>query len=354
MIAVWIINEWTASGSPSQIQMVELGPGRGTLMDDIMRTFQSLNKSLTGTSISIHFVEISPYLSELQHKNLSDIKLVKYTHNINKNGCTQQGKSKYGHQMFWYKHIEDVPKDAFTFFVGHEFFDALPIHKFVKENNVWKEVYVDLCPESEDTKFRFVLMPHSTPASQTLIKACFCITFLLHIYVCFHSVLQSNENRNHVEISPKAGIIIQEIARRIFDTGGAALIADYGHFGTKEDTLRVEYNLSHYQFYLSSLSTLRNAKKHNLISKTSLFGINYIGLYHGFFQGFKSHQLVDVLTNIGESDITADVDFKYLKEVAEGFGVSTKGPISQQSFLKNMGIDVRIMVSSCKNVFLWF
>lgn len=50
---------------------------------------------------------------------------------------------------------------------------------------------------------------------------------------------QCDETRDHVEVCPDAGVIIQELSQRIALTGGAALIADYGHDGTKTDTFRV-------------------------------------------------------------------------------------------------------------------
>lgn len=50
---------------------------------------------------------------------------------------------------------------------------------------------------------------------------------------------QHDETRDHVEVCPEAGVIIQELSQRIALTGGAALIADYGHDGTKTDTFRV-------------------------------------------------------------------------------------------------------------------
>jgi len=65
-----------------------------------------------------------------------------------------------------------------------------------------------------------------------------------------------------------------------------------------------------------------------------------------FTKAFKNHQLVDVFSNVGDADLTADVDFRYLKEAAESCNVCTAGPISQQKFLKNMGIDLRLMVSA--------
>lgn len=61
------------------------------------------------------------------------------------------------------------------------------------------------------------------------------------------------------------------------------------------------------------------------------------------FKGFCGHKLHDVLTAPGTADLTADVDFSYLRRMAEG-QVASLGPIKQQTFLKNMGIDVRLKV----------
>lgn len=139
----------------------------------------------------------------------------------------------------------------------------------------WREVFIDIDPQVSD-KLRFVLAPCVTPAEV---------------------FIQRDEIRDHVEVCPEAGVIIQELSQRIALTGGAALIADYGHDGTKTDT----------------------------------------------FRGFCGHKLHDVLTAPGTADLTADVDFSYLRRMAEG-QVASLGPIKQQTFLKNMGIDVRLKV----------
>lgn len=66
---------------------------------------------------------------------------------------------------------------------------------------------------------------------------------------------QHDERREHVEVCPDAGVIIQELSQRIASTGGAALIADYGHDGTKTDTFRVRVTLE--CFISISLSDLK-------------------------------------------------------------------------------------------------
>lgn len=60
-------------------------------------------------------------------------------------------------------------------------------------------------------------------------------------------------------------------------------------------------------------------------------------------KGFRGHKLHDVLEAPGSADLTADVDFSYLREMA-GDAVVCFGPITQRAFLKNMGIDTRLQV----------
>ena len=62
-------------------------------------------------------------------------------------------------------------------------------------------------------------------------------------------------------------------------------------------------------------------------------------------QGFRSHQLHDVLASPGSADLTADVDFSYLRRMA-GDAVTCVGPVSQRNFLRNMGIDTRLQVGT--------
>lgn len=61
------------------------------------------------------------------------------------------------------------------------------------------------------------------------------------------------------------------------------------------------------------------------------------------FQGFRNHKLHDVLRAPGTADLTADVDFSYLRKMTQG-RTATLGPIKQREFLKNMGIDLRLQV----------
>ncbi|XP_030800835.1 protein arginine methyltransferase NDUFAF7, mitochondrial isoform X2 [Camarhynchus parvulus] len=214
LIGIWYISEWMAMGKPSTFQLVELGPGRGTLTEDILRVFKQLASVLSKCDVSVHLVEVSPKLSEIQAVMLTGGKVQPSPED---ESAYMKGISKTGIPIFWYRDIQDVPP-GYSFYLAHEFFDALPIHKFQRTEKGWREVLVDIDPEVPD-QLRFVLSPSRTPATQNFI--------------------QPEETRDHVEVCPEAGVIVQRLASRIEKDGGAALVADYGHDGTKTDTFRV-------------------------------------------------------------------------------------------------------------------
>ncbi|XP_032616822.1 protein arginine methyltransferase NDUFAF7, mitochondrial-like [Hylobates moloch] len=99
------------------------------------------------------------------------------------------------------------------------------------------------------------------------------------------------------EVFPDASVITEELSQCIALTGGAALVADYGHDGTNTET----------------------------------------------FRGFCGHKFHDVLIAPGTADLKADVDFSYVQRMAQG-KVASLGPIKQHTFFKNMGIDVQLKI----------
>lgn len=213
LIAVWCITEHRKIGSPGPLQLVELGPGRGTLIHDILRVFAKLNVS----PFSIHLVELSPFLSKLQAQKLcySSTEVAPQT----QMPYYRIGETLTGAKVFWYRRIEDVPQ-GFSIVLAHEFFDALPIHKLQKDGDTWKEILIDLDPASKE-QFRYVLSRNETPISKLFSSRC------------------PEETRRHVEISPESDLIAGQIAERLEAHGGFGLIMDYGHMGEKEDTFRV-------------------------------------------------------------------------------------------------------------------
>lgn len=210
LIAIWFLNEWSKVGSPKPLQIVELGPGRGTLSQDLLRVFNHFD-SLKSTSL--HLVEVSPTLSDIQARNLCMQNQVI----TDKNSVIhRQGISHEGIPVKWYKHLDDVPK-AFTLLVAHEFFDALPIHKFQKTEKGFREVLIDIQPDC-DLSFRYVVANEETPALKMFVN--------------------KQDKRDHIEVSPESIVLIQQIAQRLEEDGGFGLIADYGHDGNGTDTFR--------------------------------------------------------------------------------------------------------------------
>lgn len=183
MIAVWLMDMWMRNGRPDYVQLIELGPGRGTLSADIMRTLKAWPD--LRNAITLHLVETSPRLREMQATALAR------------------------HTPAFYDRLDDVPQ-GFSFIIANEFLDALPIHQFEKCQGVWKERAVD-CSGTPPV-FHFT----QTEADPALIQA-----MPPEFAQAPHGAI--------FEISPASLTVIEQICQRINRTGGAALVIDYGH-----------------------------------------------------------------------------------------------------------------------------
>lgn len=167
-------------------------------------------------------VEVSPYLSELQAKRLcskyvdtkiEDADLVTYY---------RKGETLSGIQIYWYRSVDEIPK-SFSIFLAHEFFDALPIHKFQRRENTWYEILVDVNKEGSDG-FRFVESKSVTP--------------MLGMFLT-RPWIGNIQLTDHIEYSKDAEQTLEKISVHIVENGGFGLIMDYGHCGEQRDTFRV-------------------------------------------------------------------------------------------------------------------
>ncbi|XP_055545941.1 protein arginine methyltransferase NDUFAF7 homolog, mitochondrial [Wyeomyia smithii] len=274
VLAVWSLNEWHKFGRPVPFQLIELGPGKGTMMNDILRVY---GKFKVTAGLSVHLVEMSEHLSKVQAALLCRSSTEYGDKPFYRSGVTADGL-----KVYWYRRLEDVPQ-VFSIIFAHEFFDALPIHKFVKEGDSWKEVLIDVDQQNSE-KFRFVASKADTPMLRLFLNS-YCS--------------ESMADRNHVEISFESESVIQEIGNRLSSNGGLALIVDYGHLGDKGDT----------------------------------------------FRAFRNHKLYNPLEEPGCADLTADVDFSLLKQFCDRTGkIFTIGPTSQRAFLELAGAKERLEV----------
>lgn len=186
LIGLSLAQAWLDQGSPAPFVLAELGPGRGTLMADVLRATRGVPGFHAGASV--HLVETSAHLKSLQAKAVPD--------------------------ATWHDGLDTLP-DAPLFLIANEFFDALPVRQFIRDGDGWRERMVGL----ENDALTFGL---SAPAPIGLLE---------------HRRADTKDG-DLVEISPAMAAIVSGIGARIAGHGGAALIIDYGDWASLGDTLQ--------------------------------------------------------------------------------------------------------------------
>ena len=107
LIGLWLAAVWRQMGAPENIRLIELGPGRGTLMLDALRAARVVKGFRE--AIVLHLVEISPALQKLQQQRLEALDA----------------------PALWHATLDDVPGGP-SLIIANEFIDALPVHQAVK------------------------------------------------------------------------------------------------------------------------------------------------------------------------------------------------------------------------------
>jgi len=185
LLGLWAGVSWMMAGSPSSVNLVELGPGRGTLMADMMRAAPLVEGF--SEAIVVHMVETSPILRTIQEETLKKVPLCE--------------------TPFWHKALADVNEGP-SIIIANEFFDSLPIEQYFRAGNYWCPRVVDVKPDSDG--LCFVLLP---PFNEPEMPP----------------GLVNIESDVIVEVCPTALDITADISQRIAEYGGAALFIDYGH-----------------------------------------------------------------------------------------------------------------------------
>ena len=182
LIGVWMATVWRQMGAPENFRIIELGPGRGTLLDDALRA----TKAVPGfrQAAVLHLVEISPALREIQ----------------------QQRLAKTGLVTLWHDRLEDMPGGP-SIIIANEFIDALPVHQAVRRETGWHERVVIVTAEGS---LAFDTAPEPLQFFETSLPRALRGAPLGSIYEW------------------RADTVALELGRRMRDDG-AALIIDYGH-----------------------------------------------------------------------------------------------------------------------------
>jgi len=142
LIGLWCAVVWQGMGSPVPLRLVELGPGRGTLMRDVLRVAQAVPPFLAATSV--HLIEISSPLREAQRQTLA--------------------AARGGVPIEWHEAIEQVPEGP-AIVIANEFLDALPIRQLMFADGAWCERVVDVDARGG---LQFAAGPEATVATEAL------------------------------------------------------------------------------------------------------------------------------------------------------------------------------------------
>ncbi len=182
LLGLWAASVWKAIDSPPLLRLIEIGPGRGTLMADALRALRVLPPMYQ--ALSVHLVEVNPVLREKQKATLSGSR-----------------------NITWHDTIDDVPDGPSVIF-ANEYFDVLPIHQAVRAENGWHERTVEM---DDGGRLVFGTAADPIPRFEVLLPAWVRAAPLGAVF----------------EWRPDAEIM--KIASRVRDQDGAALIIDYGH-----------------------------------------------------------------------------------------------------------------------------
>ena len=188
LLGLALAQAWLDRGSPNPFCLAEMGPGRGTLMADLLRA----TKGVPGfhDAISLHLVEASQTLRTIQTETID----TPVTHHHS---------------------IDDIP-DGPLFLIANEFFDALPVRQFQRSETAWRERLVGL---DRDNNLSFGLSELVQPASLS-------------------SRIDDTQEGDIVELAIPSENIAQSIGQRIAERDGVAFIVDYGEWRSLGDTLQ--------------------------------------------------------------------------------------------------------------------
>jgi len=243
LIGLALAHCWLDQGAPTPFTLAELGPGRGTLMADALRACAAVPGFVEAAQVVL--LEASPAMRQQQSRTL---------------------------EPFEPLHLDALTAlpDQPLFVIANEFFDALPIRQFVRDGAGWRERQVG----QTNGALSFGLGPaQPQPALADRID--------------------DTKDGDLIETCSAASPLILEIARRIADHGGAALVIDYGDWHTLGDTL----------------------------------------------QAVQNHQPAPPLADPGLADLTAHVDFEALAQASTPCAHTRLTP--QGVFLERLGITAR-------------
>jgi len=298
LIGLWCAEVWRRMGEPARVQLIELGPGRGTLMADALRAA----KAVPGfrDALDVTLVETSPALQDVQKRTLGGAGVpLRWAETVEEaldapppsplRGGVGGGGGAGSSAKPGTRSIAVSPEASSSaplptpprkgegsgasplpaIVLANEFFDALPVRQFVRAEAGWRERMVGLVDGA--LAFGLAVEP---PGDLRLPSR--PIGFVL-------------------ELNPEAVAVAARIGAHIAAHGGAALALDYGEAYSAGDTL----------------------------------------------QAMRRHGFVDPLAEPGEADLTAQVDFGALARAGRAAGARPMALLPQADLLERLGLHAR-------------
>jgi SAM-dependent MidA family methyltransferase len=183
LLGLWAASVWRLMGSPENIRLVELGPGRGTMMLDALRAVQVV--PAFRKAIVVHFVEVSPALEARQRQAVDGLDV----------------------PVEWHQSLDEVPHGPLIV-LANEFFDALPVHQAVMCADGWHERVIKV---EHDGNLGFATARDPIPLFDQLLPPSLA-------EAAIGSIFEWRVDKwGHA------------LSRRVRRSEGAALIVDYGH-----------------------------------------------------------------------------------------------------------------------------
>ncbi|MDG2530445.1 class I SAM-dependent methyltransferase [Caulobacter endophyticus] len=277
LIGLWLVETWDRLGRPAPFRLVEMGPGDGTLMSDILRAGRLLPAFLEAADLWL--VEVSPVLRAAQKDRLA------------------------GASVRWADRLEEVPAGAPLLLVANELLDCLPARQFVKTPDGWAERVVGL---GDNGELAFGLKPlNPLPLGEAARRAgggAFSAAAEPRIPPSPSASPTPPPQGEDLavgailESSPAQAALGSELGHRLARDGGAALLIDYGRATSEPgDTL----------------------------------------------QAIRAHRKEGPLDSPGQADLTVWADFPSVLEAARQAGASAPPVVTQGDFLRALGIEAR-------------
>tara|TARA_Y100001970_G_scaffold294331_1_gene450752 strand:- start:55780 stop:56898 length:1119 start_codon:yes stop_codon:yes gene_type:complete len=187
IIGIWVTLMHKQLSDNAQIKLIELGPGHGVLINDILRSISKIDKS--PEKFETHLVEINPKLKRVQQYTLKD------------------------REVIWHNSINSIPPGP-SIIIANEFFDALPVNQLVYDTGCWHERQISV---TNDINQKLIFSSGPEAKEEQLPS---------------EIIKERTEEGSIFEFSPAREKMVKILAKKISVEGGVILIIDYGHTQT--------------------------------------------------------------------------------------------------------------------------